>query len=182
MLDLLGIAVRLVIVAVITGLVVFCWTRINRDKPARAETLNSGTIVPGKTSAVIVTLFGIAIAVAGIALVLDNATFSGLACLIVGLALSIFMGLSLTHYHDLTWSSAGITGASKLFGPSLGVVRVSMRWDEVVAAGKTATSYWFIQSADGRRIYWSYLYPGYGRFVDRLKGQRPDIALPDDLI
>jgi hypothetical protein len=50
-----------------------------------------------------------------------------------------------------------------------------------VSTGKTVTDYWFIQSNDGRRIYWSYQYPGYGAFVERLKLNRPQIKLPDDL-
>ncbi len=166
------------IVKLVTGF----WTRISFNRSPPSETCSDGTITPGKISAAFITFFGVAIAVYGAALILYGTLLAtALICLVVGGALTIFMAPSLTRMHDVNWNSTEVNGPSKLFGLSLGRSRTAIRWDEVTSTGKTATSYWFIQSDDGRRIYWSYLYSGYGQFVDNLISNRPQIELPEDL-
>ena len=68
-----------------------------------------------------------------------------------------------------------------MFGPTLGAARTQIQWADIVRTGKTATSYWFVETSDGRRIYWSYLYKGYRAFVGYLRTRCPDLVLPRDL-
>jgi hypothetical protein len=170
-----------VLIADMVGLVTACWSRMNYDRSPQSELGSDGNITPGKISAAVVTFFGVAIAMIGIVSFFYGALTIGLICLVSGVALTIFMWPSLTGMHDVSWNSTDVSGPCRLFGPSLGRSRTIIRWDEIASTGKTATSYWFIQSRDGRRIYWSYLYPGYGRFVDSLLLNRPQMVLPDDL-
>lgn len=170
---------------IVVGLVMLIsvgWSIANHRRAPYRCSDTGGTITPGKWSAAIVVTIAVALFAAG-AVTLgrdgDGATGSGL--MMVGAALVLFMGGSLSHAHDLTWTDAMIEGPSRLFGPGLARSRTSMHWREIVRAGKTITGYWYIQSHDGRRIYWSFLYPGYGQFVDRLRARRPDVTLPGDL-
>ncbi|QNA85209.1 hypothetical protein G4G27_15285 [Sphingomonas sp. So64.6b] len=172
---------RGVLIADMVGLVTACWSRMNYDRSPQSELGTDGNITPGKISAAVITFFGVAMVMIGIALIFFGVLAAGFICLLPGIALIIFMGSSLSGMHDVSWNSTNVSGPSRLFGPSLGRSRTTIRWDEIVSTGKTTTSYWFIQSRDGRRIYWSYLYPGYGRFVDSLLLNRPQMMLPEDL-
>ncbi len=172
---------RGVLIAVIVGLMTVFWSRMNYGRSSQHDIGSDGNITPGKISAAIITLVGVATVAFGIASIFFGALATALICVVVGGALTIFMGPSLTHRHDVSWNPKEITGPSRLFGPSLGYSRTTIRWNDIASTGKTATDYWFIQASDGRRIYWSYLYPGYGRFVESLKLNRPQIILPDDL-
>jgi hypothetical protein len=173
--------VRALLIATAVGFITALWACVNRRRPPQGDFGPAGNITPGKVSAATVTFVGVVITTFGVASVVSGALGSGFVCLLVGVALTIFMGPSLTHMHDVSWNSAEVNGPSTLFGLSLGRSRTTIRWDEVASTGKTITSYWFIQAADGRRIYWSYLYPGYGRFVESLIANRPQIELPEDL-
>ena len=172
---------RGLLIAGIVALVTACWSLINRRRSPQHETGSEGNITPGKISAAAITLVGAALTIFGLASIIYGVLAAGLSCLVVGLALTIFMGPSLTRMHDVSWNATEVNGPSRLFGLSLGRSRTTIRWDEVTSTGKTVTNYWFIQSGDGRRIYWSYLYSGYGRFVDTLISNRPQIELPVDL-
>lgn len=165
----------------VVGMVTVVWSRINYNRSPHLDDGSEGNITPGKISAAVVTLFGGAIALFGLASIFAGMLATAMICIFVGVALIIFMGPSLTHRHDVSWNSKEVTGPSRLFGPSLGYSRATIRWTDIVSTGKTATEYWFIQAVDGRRIYWSYLYPGYGRFVENLKINQPQVVLPDDL-
>lgn len=169
------------IVAGLVMLVSVTWSVLNARRGPYCVSATGGTITPGKWSAAIVmtmavVLFGAGMVVAGHG---DGLTGSGM--IVVGIVLAVFMGGSLTHAHDLTWTDSSIEGPSRLFGPGLGRSRTSLRWSEIAAAGKTFTGYWYVRAHDGRRIFWSFLYPGYGVFVERLRTRRPDVRLPDDL-
>lgn len=165
---------------IVTGavaLVTVGWSFLNhRRAPLRSDG-PSGTITPGKVSAALITLIAIVIIGAGVFLVLRGELGMGLGCTVVGTALALFMGPSLTHMHDLAWNDFGVEGPSRLFGLGLGLGRTHIRWQEIGAVGSTITSYWFIQATDGRRIYWSYLYPGYSSFNARLRAKRPDLTV-----
>ncbi len=99
----------------------------------------------------------------------------------MGLAIAGFMAPSLTNLHNVQWTTLGVNGPARMFGPTLGLSRTEIAWRDIVTAGKTITGYWFVQAADGRRIYWSYLYKGYGAFVSAIKAHCPTLSLPADL-
>ena len=51
---------------------------------------------------------------------------------------------------------------------------MTIPWGDIRRTGKTATGYWYVEAEDGRRVYWSYLYKGYGAFVQALAELTPD--------
>jgi len=98
-----------------------------------------------------------------------------------GAAIAGFMAPSVTSVHSVDWDENGIRGPSKTFGLTLGAAHTEISWSEVVASGKTTTGYWFINTDDGRRIYWSYLYKGYGSLTQALERHCPSVTLPEDM-
>lgn len=172
---------RYALIVTVVGLVTYGWSMFNRFRDSESDIGFDGNITPGKISALAVTIFGIAIAVFGIVSVFEAEFARAIVCSGIGFPMAIFMAPSITHLHDVRWDSKEVNGPCRLFGLSLGLSRTSISWDEIKSTGKTITGYWFIQSRDGRRVYWSYLYPGYGRFVDNLLFHRPSLKIPDDL-
>lgn len=98
-----------------------------------------------------------------------------------GAALVGFIAPSLTSRHDVVWDAKGLAGPSRLMGPSLGLRRVAIGWGEIAQTGKTFTDYWYVEAHNGERVYWSYLYGGYGALTAAIKMHRPDLTLPIDL-
>lgn len=145
----------------------------------------NGVITPGKTIALITVGGGIFMMVAPIGLAITDPsppTFALTAMLfLLGGAIAGFMSPSLTSMHDVSWNESSLTGPAKMFGPTLGTKRSTIAWPEIVKTGKTFTGYWFVEAADGRRIYWSYLYNGYGKLTEALKSKIPSVRLPNDL-
>lgn len=138
----------------------------------------SGTIRPGKLSAIFTVTGGVVFAATGIAATLSNELVLGVLIFAFGAAIAGFMAPSLGSWHDVNWGLEGVNGASKMFGPSLGRSRTTIKWQEISTSGVTATQYWYIESTDGRRVYWSYLYRGHAKFRDEIQARRPDIPLP----
>lgn len=69
-----------------------------------------------------------------------------------------------------------------MFGGTLGFKRSMIRWEHVVRAGTTATSYWYLYFLkDGVRVHWSYLYPGYVRLTEAIRAHCPNLELPADM-
>lgn len=169
------------IVAGVVALVTVGWSLLNRRRAPLWASGNNGTISPGKVSAALVTALGLGVLWAGAHAAVAGQFKGGLGWAAAGGLLILFMAPSLTHRHDVIWTDEGVQGPSRLFGPSLWLSRTSIAWHDIGAVGATITSYWFIESNDGRRIYWSYLYPGYGSFTRRLRTKRPDLNIPSDL-
>jgi hypothetical protein len=97
-------------------------------------------------------------------------------CMLLGLAVAAFMAPSLTSIHAVAWNDEGVSGPSSRFGPTLGLSKAHIRWDEIARVGRTLTGYWFVEATDGRRVYWSYLYKGYGAFDKALHAHCPSLA------
>ncbi|WP_428153068.1 hypothetical protein [Brevundimonas sp.] len=133
----------------------------------------SGIIRPERWTAAMTVLIGLAFAVAGVAALFASQIALGLGAILIGLACAAFMAPSLTDIHSVHWSAEGVEGPCRLFGPTLGIKRTEIRWGEVVRVGNTITDYCFIETTDGRRVYWSYLYRGYGAFTDVLMTRCP---------
>lgn len=136
-----------------------------------------GRITPGKASA-LATILGSA-ALASLALLVSAASAGWTALALAGFLLlpGLFMVPSLTARHDVVWDDRGISGARRMFGPTLGWGRTTIAWPDIVHVGKTLTGYWYVQARDGQRVYWSYLYIGYPALVKRLARARPDLDL-----
>lgn len=98
------------------------------------------------------------------------------AIAVIGLAISGFMAPSLTHMHDVHWDAEGIEGPSSLFGPTLGLSRTRIAWTDIASVGSTVTDYWFVEGADRRRIYWSYLYRGHEVLAEVLEQKAVNLS------
>lgn len=168
-------------VAALTALITggLAWL-IGRARPA-ALSADSGTIAPERWSALFTVIFGGIFVVGGGVAVFAGQWSLGLGAIVMGAAIGGFMAPSLTNAHVVTWSGDHVQGPSKMFGPTLGLAKTQIKWRDIVSTGKTTTGYWFIETKDRRRIYWSYLYKGYGAFVGYLRTRCPNLALHDDL-
>lgn len=164
-----------------TGIVIFGTMLITAAIAAfnaKRKPSDPNRISPGKISALIVVVIGLGMAGIGLFMLigmLRQGTNDGLATplglLAFGLALGGFMAPSLTHAHDVVWTRDYVEGPSHLFGLTLGWKRQQIEWDDVEKTGKTFTGYDYLQTRDGRRIYWSYLYPGFGAFESTLRAR-----------
>jgi hypothetical protein len=162
-------SVRLLVGPIVVGI----FARVLRNSRPMVSAENIGTISPEKISAIIT----IAVGVLMIAWGLFHSGWGGLIVALLGAAVSIFMAPSLTHIHDVNWNPETIEGPSNLFGLTLGKKRTAIAWPEIIKTGITPTSYWYVETADGRRIYWSYLYKGYGALTNFIRAKRPDLKL-----
>lgn len=154
---------RLALVAVLTATLLSVLARFIRiGRPVALDGL-SGTITPEKISAYLTVIFGAAMAIAGAYFFFMGRGDADVAAILVaclGIAIAGFMAPSLTHIHDVRWTANFIEGPSKLFGPTLGTVRTTITWPDIMRTGATFTGYWYVESHDRRRVYWSYLYKG----------------------
>jgi hypothetical protein len=138
-------------------------------------------ISPNRTATWIVVIIGIGIAAFAAAMIVIQQDVIWFLLGLFGLVIAGFMALSLSPAHDVIWTYDIIKGPCQLFGPSLGLRRATLRWDELVKIGKTASGYWFIEDHNGQRIYWSYLYSGHPMFLMQIRMTRSDIDVPEDL-
>jgi len=152
-----------------------------RAKPLAGDE-TAGTITPGKRTA------AFAVAVGGIMMVLGalcalEGVLAGYAAVLFlfGLAIAGFMAPSLTDAYNVSWTSQAIQGPSRLFGLALGTKRTTIAWRDIRKSGITSTRYWYVEASDGRRVYWSYLYPGYAALTVALRHHCPQLALPRDM-
>jgi hypothetical protein len=180
---ILSALLRFGLIAVITAIAVAGLSRLFAGLQPKSADAGHGTIRPERISAVLTVVFGLALVLAGLVGVAAGGLYIpiGLIIAIPGAVIAGFMAPSLTNLHVLNWSAEGIEGPCATFGLTLGLRRTLIRWDDVRKTGKTSSGYWFIESGDHRRIYWSYLYKGYGAFVRVLAERCPSLELPADL-
>jgi|HubBroStandDraft_6_1064221.scaffolds.fasta_scaffold125965_3 hypothetical protein len=170
---------RPILIAGITMVItmVLSWL-IGRGKPQHL-TADKGTIQPERASAWFTVIVGTAMCLSGLLGILAlHLGWIGALLATMGAAIAGFMSPSLTSVHAVRWDTDGVEGPSSLFGPTLGLKRTQVAWSDIVKAGETFTSYWFVESSDGRRIYWSYLYKGYSALTQALRARCPNLELP----
>lgn len=169
---------RVVLVTVLTVAVVvgLSWL-FKRSKPATLSG-QSGTIRPELWSAWLTVLAGSLVFVLGLwALIYADEGWGAAATALFGAAIAGFMAPSVTSVHAVHWNDNGIEGPAKIFGLTLGVARAEIAWADIAGIGKTITGYWYVESGDGRRVYWSYLYKGYGSLMLALQRHCPSVQL-----
>ncbi len=154
-------------------------THASKARPVM-QTEQEGVISPGKGTAWFCIIVGVIMILGGLLLV----TFEGVPAIPLGLSVALFgailsgfMAPSLSSIHDVNWNAKYVEGASRMFGPTLGKLRTQIEWPDITSTGTTVTQYWYIQSKDGRRIYWSYLYNGHGAFAQVLARKCPSLKL-----
>lgn len=138
-----------------------------------------GHIKPGKTSAWITIIVGFAMIIFGASTIYFlGFVGTGVGVSLLGFAIAGFMAPSLGDWHDVLWNGEGVFGPSKTFGPTLSRKRAFIPWNDFTKFGQTKTQYWYLETADRERVYWSYLYKGHSAFRDEIQKNRPDIDLP----
>jgi hypothetical protein len=162
--------------AIVTPIVISVLSGVIGKGPPERLQQGSGTISPERISAALTVSIGAMVAAGGIVALFAGLWTVGAGTMVIGLCLGGFMAPSLTHVHDVSWRPEGVEGPSTLFGPTLGLKRESIAWADIVTTGVTSTGYWFVQAADRRRVYWSYLYKGHRALVDALLAHRPDLT------
>jgi hypothetical protein len=169
---------RLIVVAVVTALVIGGLSALlRRSRPANF-TRGAGAIRPDLWSAWLTVVGGVAMSAAGAwAWLYGNGGAAAAGMAVLGVAVAGFMAPSVTSIHAVYWNEDGIEGPANLFGPTLGRSRTQIAWHEIVETGKTITGYRFVEASDGRRVYWSYLYKGYGALVTALQSHCPSVGL-----
>jgi hypothetical protein len=140
-----------------------------------------GEISPGRISALATIVVGLLLAAVGVVGLTSGNLLLGLAFGLIGVAVVGFMAPSLTNLHALRWNTDRVEGPASMFGLTLGLGRTQIAWADIRRTGDTATGYWYVESQDGRRIYWSYLYKGWRTFRDQLKRHKPELPLPDGM-
>jgi hypothetical protein len=141
--------------------------------------VQSGTIRPPHLRAWIGTLFGILMLLVALwaAIISHNGDVAaGVAFLGV-----VFVGASAPQVawdHKVRWSPKGIEGPATMFGLTLGPTRTEIAWSDIIRTGRTHTGYWYVESRDGRRVYWSYLCVGYEALAQELQRQCPALFGP----
>jgi hypothetical protein len=174
MLDSMRPVLIVILTAVILGGLA---TLLGRSAPA-ARAGQIGAIRPELWSAWLTVVGGLAMFVtASWASIHGNGGWAAVGVALLGAAIAGFMAPSVTSIHIVHWNEHGVEGPSKMFGPTLGASRTEIAWSEIVKTGKTITGYWFVESGDGRRVYWSYLYKGYGALIAALQSRRPSLQL-----
>jgi len=170
---------RLALVSALTALVLGGLAQlITRGKPVTLDG-TSGSITPEKTSAAVTVTIGAGVAVAGLWLFLDGHNgFAPLALALAGAAIAGFMAPSLGHRHDVRWTDEVVEGPSRLLGPTLGLARNAIPWRDIVATGATLTGYWYVETRDRRRVYWSFLYQGNQAFAAAIRAHCPSVTVP----
>ena len=150
---------------------------IRRGKPVYL-TEKDGRISPDRWSAGLVVLVGVGLAVyylyafiQGMSSGTPVANALNLAGVLGGGLMALWMLPSLTSLQDLSWDHWGVHGIGHKIGPVLGWRKERIGWHEISRRGETVTRHRYLETSDGRRIYWSHLYSGYGHFEKRLKSK-----------
>lgn len=154
---------------------------LGRSKP-KALSGQRGTIRPERWSAWITIILGALMFTLGIVFLLyEDGGWGAIATAALGAAMAGFMAPSITSVHAVNWNATVIEGPSRTFGLTLGLSRAEINWTDIATTGKTMTGYWFVESNDGRRVYWSYLYKGYSALTLVLRRKCSSVELPDDM-
>jgi hypothetical protein len=168
----------LVTVGMTAGTIAVIFWLLLRAKPSVLSD-TAGAIEPEKGTAWFTVIGGCFMSLAGLYGVLfQGGGWGGMVVALLGLGAAGFMAPSLTSVHKVTWDEESVEGPSNLFGPTLGLRRTRILWSDISRMGTTVTGYWFVESDDGRRVYWSFLYKGHGALAAFLYAKRPDLEPP----
>ena len=149
---------------------------LGRGKP-EALSGQKGTIRPERISAWFTIVGGVAMFALGAwVAVFGDADWIGVLLAFAGAAAAGFMAPSLTSLHAVHWNANQIEGPSKMFGPTLGLARTAIKWTDIAKIDSTFTGYDYVQSRDGRRVYWSFLYKGHGALTAAIRSHCPSLS------
>ena len=96
-------------------------------------------------------------------------------------ALCLACASQLTKGASIEWSEQSLTGPASEWTFTPWIRRNEIEWEEATSCGTTPMRSWFLESRDGRRVYWSCLHRGWGLLRDEIRKRRPDLRLPIDM-
>jgi hypothetical protein len=150
---------------------------VNSKKKLITE--ESGTIRPGRWSAILTIIGGVVISTFSIYCYFEDSDLVFLWTFLIGALIAGFMAPSLSKHHEVSWNLQGIEGPSKTFGFTLGFWRTKIDWLDITGFDITGGGFWYIESKDGRRVYWSSLYLDYEFLFSALQRHCPNLELDD---
>ena len=143
--------------------------------PSDAQEPRSGIVRPPHLSAWFGTLFGLLMIGAALLAVMTNSYDMTAALGFLGIVFTIAAAPQVIWRHEVRWNQKKIEGPARMFGLTLGAARTEIAWSDIVRAGRTMTGYCYVESGDGRRVYWSYLCAGCDALWQALRGHCPTL-------
>jgi hypothetical protein len=176
---------RVAAVVAVTAAVTFAWTSASLklqhlNKPLECDA-TSGIIRPWPPLWwVMAGVFGAITAACAAVAAFSVQVFDDLTVVLAisYVALTVFFGfgawcsvLAFLPSGRVSWNSNGITGPQS----QVWIRRREIAWKDIARVGRTWLSYYFIEDAQGDRVYWSYTYVGSGHLWGVLVEKRPDL-------
>jgi hypothetical protein len=143
--------------------------------PPEALEPESGILRPPVLSVWFGTLFGLLMIVAAVWAAMINRYDMAAAFGFLGVVFTAAAAPQVIWRHEVRWNQMEIYGPAKMFGLTLGAGRTEIAWSDIVRAGRTMTGYWYVESRDGRRVYWSYLCAGCDVLIQAVRGHCPTL-------
>lgn len=142
---------------------------------------DNGAIRPDRVTGWIFGIVYGVLGVGGVALLVTvpESAIASIPFAIIGLVFAGCMLPSLTDVHAIYWSNHGVDGPTQMILGTLVAKRANIPWSEFVKSGTSITVSWYLEARDGRRVYWSSLYPGHSAFTAAIQHHRPDLAIPE---
>jgi hypothetical protein len=75
---------------------------------------------------------------------------------------------------SVTWSIHGLEGPSGVFGALVGGAKVRLAWSRLTRIDQAGWGVWFVETRDGRRIYWTEAHEGHEDLLVRLSARLVD--------
>lgn len=110
---------------------------------------------------------------------MDGGLIYGLPLVLLGLFCAIGILPALSQIQNLKWDNQTIEGPSKVYGQFMGIKRAEIAWSSIMEIGFQKGPYFFIETIQGTRIYWSPAYSGFEHFESTLKKRRPKLDWPN---
>jgi hypothetical protein len=134
-----------------------------------------GMVRPPLLSIWLGTLFGCVMIVAAVWAAMIKSYDIAAALGFLGIVFAVAAAPQVVWRHEVRWNQKEIEGPAKMFGLTLGAARAKIVWSDIVRAARTMTGYWYVESSDGRRVYWSYLCAGCDGPMQALRAHCPTL-------
>jgi hypothetical protein len=146
-----------------------------RRKSQAALEPGSGIVRPPLLSARFGTYFGSLMLLAAVWAAMLHSYDMAAAAGLLGLVFTFAAAPQVVWRHEVCWNQEGIEGPAKMFGLTLGAARTGIAWVDIARVGRTITGYWYVESSDGSRVYWSYLGAGHEALAQALRAHCPTL-------
>lgn len=76
---------------------------------------------------------------------------------------------------DVVWDDRGLEGPASYQVWPLGPGRVRIAYRDIAGLGLDRGGSWFVEDREGKRVRWSFLYPGFPALMQEIEARRPDL-------